>query len=208
MTVWRLARPGMFCASDPGELDVSRFEQLAARARDALADGDADMAVHLFDEALSLWRGSALADIDGVQVAGGERARLEEERLGALESRIDALLACGRHRETIAELESLITDHPLRERFWHQQLLALYRSGRQADALRGFRELRSMLVEQLGIEPGPELRELEALILRQDGALAYRRSRSPERDDRATPQTLYVESGGVHIAYQSRPRRA
>ena len=159
-------------------------------------------AVRVLDEALSLWRGSALADIDGVQFAGAEQARLEEERLGALESRIDALLACGRHHETIAELESLTTNHPLRERFWHQRLLALYRSGRQADALRAFRELRSTLVDQLGIEPGPELRELEARILRQDSTLEYRRTRQPGRDGCAPPQTHYVESGGVHIAYQ------
>ena len=136
-----------------------------------------------------------------MESASSEQARLEEERLGALESRIDALLACGRHHETIAELETLTTNHPLRERFWHQRLLALYRSGRQAEALRAYRELRSTLIERLGIEPGPELRELETQILRQDPTLDYRRVR-PGRDNGATPQTHYVESGGVHIAYQ------
>jgi len=196
--------PGYVLRVTAGELDLRAFEQLAARGRDALAGGDAETAVRVLDEALSLWRGSALADIDGVQFAGAEQARLEEERLGTLESKLDALLACGRHRETIAQLESLTTKHPLRERFWHQRLLALYRSGRQADALRAFRELRSTLVDQLGIEPGPELRDLEARILRQDSTLEYRRSRQSGRDDRTPPppQTHYAQSGGVHIAYQ------
>jgi DNA-binding SARP family transcriptional activator/pimeloyl-ACP methyl ester carboxylesterase len=194
--------PGYVLRVAAGELDLREFEQLAASGRDALAGGDAETAVRVLDEALSLWRGSALADIDGVLFAGMEQARLEEERLGTLESKMDALLVCGRHRESIAQLESLTANHPLRERFWHQRLLALYRSGRQADALRAFRELRSMLVDQLGIEPGPELRQLEAQILRQDSTLEYPRSRQPGRDDRAPPQTQYVESGGVHIAYQ------
>ena len=167
--------PGYVLRVAAGELDLWRFEQLAASGRDALAGGDAATAVRVLDQALSLWRGSALADIDGVPFAGAEQARLEEERLGTLESRMDALLAGGRHRETIAQLESLTTNHPLRERFWQQRLLALYRSGRQADALRAFRELRSTLVDQLGIEPGPGLRELEARILRQDATLEYQR---------------------------------
>jgi DNA-binding SARP family transcriptional activator/pimeloyl-ACP methyl ester carboxylesterase len=194
--------PGYALRVAAGELDLQRFEQLAASGRDALAGGDEETAVRLLDQALSLWRGSALADVDGVPFAGAEQARLEEERLGALESRLDGLLACGRHRETIAQLESLTRNHPLRERFWHQRLLALYRSGRQADALRAFRQLRFALVDQLGIEPGPDLRDLEARILRQDSTLEYQRSQRSGRDDRAPPQTQYVESGGVHIAYQ------
>jgi len=196
--------PGYVLRIAAGELDLLRFEQLAASGRDALTGGDADTAVRVLDEALSLWRGSALADIDGVPFADGEQARLEEERLGTLESKMDALLACGRHRETIAQLESLTRNHPLRERFWHQRLLALYRSGRQADALRAFRELRSTLVDQLGIEPAPELRDLEAQILRQDSTLEHQRTRQPGREDRTPtpPQTHYAQSGGVHIAYQ------
>ena len=91
--------------------------------------------------------------------------------------RVDAQLMCGRHREAIAELETLTSQHPLRERFWFQRLLALYRAGRQADALRAYRELRSTLIGQLGIEPGPELRDLQARILRQDSALEYRPAR-------------------------------
>ena len=116
--------------------------------------------------------------------ADGERARLDEERLGALESRIDALLACGRHAETVAELEALTGAHPLRERLWQQRILALYRAGRQAEALRAFRELRQNLVNQLGLEPGPDLRALEAQILRHDPALG-----PPPHQPRATTTT-------------------
>ena len=115
---------------------------------------------------------------------------------------MDAQLACGRHQETIAELEALTTEHPLRERFWFQRLLALYRAGRQADALRAYRELRSVLVGQLGIEPGPGLRDLESRILRQDPGLEYRPARRSESDHDTRPETRYVKSGAVHIAYQ------
>jgi DNA-binding SARP family transcriptional activator/pimeloyl-ACP methyl ester carboxylesterase len=194
--------PGYSLRVASDELDVLRFEQLVTASRGALASGDADAAVRLLDQSLALWRGLALADIDDAQFAGIEQARLEEARLGALESRIDALLACGRHQDTVTELETLTRDHPLRERFWHQRLLALYRSGRQAEALRAYRELRSTLVDELGIEPGPELRELEMRILRQDATLEYRAARKAGRDVDATPQTYYVESSGVHIAYQ------
>ncbi len=104
-------------------------------------------------------------------LASAERTRLEEFHLDAQEARIDALLATGRHQETLAELETLTGAHPLRERFWYQRLLALYRCGRQAEALRAYQQLRATLVDHLGIEPSPELRELEAQILRQDPAL-------------------------------------
>ena len=190
--------PGYVLRVEPSELDLTQFEQLVAGGRSALADGDPETATRLLDQALSLWRGPALANVDGVGFADSEQVRLEEERFSALESRIDAQLACGRHAETIGELARLTAAHPLRERFWQQRLLALYRSGRQADALRAFRELRSHLVEQLGLEPGQELRELERQILRHDPALERRRP--PRRDE--IPQTRYVESGGVHIAYQ------
>lgn len=113
-------------------------------------------------------RGPALADLGDLEFAEAERTRLEEKRLGAVELRMDALLDSGRHGEMIAELQTLTTNYALRERFWSQRLLALYRCGRQADALRVYRELRTILVGQLGIEPGPELRELEVRILCQD----------------------------------------
>jgi hypothetical protein len=131
------------------ELDVFWFHQLVAAGRDALGGADAATAVRLLDQSLALWRGPALADLDELQFAQAEQARLEEERLGALESWFDARLMCGRHHEAIVELETLTARHPLRERFWAQWLLALYRCGRQADALRAYRELRSRLIEQL-----------------------------------------------------------
>ncbi len=188
----------------PGELDALRFEQLAAEGDAALAAGDAATAAQRLDQALGLWRGPALADFDTVPSARAEAGRLEEQRLAALESRAEALLACGRHRDLIAELETLTAAHPLRERFWSQRMLALYRAGRQADALRAYRELRDILVAELAIEPGPELRELHARILRQDPALDGPAAgpggcRSPD----AVPQTRYVQTGdGIHIAFQ------
>jgi DNA-binding SARP family transcriptional activator/pimeloyl-ACP methyl ester carboxylesterase/class 3 adenylate cyclase len=192
--------PGYVLQVTPGQLDVLQFQQLASSGREALAAGDAATAVRLLDQALALWRGPALADLGDLQFAAAEQARLEEERLGVLESRVDAQLMCGRHREPVAELEALTTRHPLRERFWSQRLLALYRAGRQADALRAYRELRSTLVDQLGIEPGPELRDLQARILSQDSALEYQPARPA--DARAQPETRYAQNGEIHIAYQ------
>ena len=194
--------PGYQLRATAGELDVLQFEQLVLAGRDALAGGDPAAAVPLLDWCLSLWRGPALADLGDVAFAAAERMRLEEKRLGAVELRVDALLDSGRHGEMIAELETLTAGHPLRERFWFQRLLALYRCGRQADALRAYRELRTVLVEQLGIEPGPEVRELQARILRQDATLDYRPARHTDGGGKTRPGTRYVESGGVHIAYQ------
>jgi len=111
-------------------------------------------------------------------------------------------LACGRHHELLAELEALTAEHPLRERFWAQRLLALYRSGRQADALRAYRKLRTTLVDQLGIEPGRELRDLEGQILRQEHDLDYRAPRPAAASGWAQPETHYADSDGTHIAYQ------
>jgi len=197
--------PGYMLRLAPGELDVQRFEQLAAEGSAALAAGDAAGAARRLDQALGLWRGPALADFDTVPAARAEAGRLEEERLAALESRGEALLACGRHQALIAELETLTAAHPLCERFWYQRMLALYRAGRQADALRAYRELRDILVAELAIEPGPELRELHARILRQDPALdcpdpvPSRVGEGPGE----VPQTRYVQtSDGTHIAFQ------
>jgi DNA-binding SARP family transcriptional activator/pimeloyl-ACP methyl ester carboxylesterase len=194
--------PGYQFRATADELDVLQFEQLVRTAREALAGGDPATAAQVLDESLALWRGPALADLGEAEFAAAERTRLEEARLGAVELRLDALLQSGRHAEMVAELEMLTADNALRERFWFQRLLALYRCGRQADALRAYRELRGMLVEQLGIEPGPELRELEARILRQDAELDYRPAQHAESGATARPGTRYVESGGVHIAYQ------
>jgi len=195
--------PGYLLRVAAGELDALRFEQLAAEGDAALAAGDAATAAVRLDEALALWRGPAMAGFDTVPSARAEAGRLEEQRLAALESRAEALLACGRHRDLIAELETLTMAQPLRERFWYQRMLALYRAGRQADALRTYRELRGILVAELAIEPGPELRELHGRILRQDPALD---GPAPDRAGAgpdAVPRTRYVQtSDGIHIAFQ------
>jgi len=138
--------PGYLLRLNPDELDALRFERLAAAGNAALADGDPAAAVRLLDEALRLWRGPALAGLDDAPSTRAEAARLEEERLAALESRAEALLGCGRQQDVIAELETLTTAHPFRERFWQQRMLALYRVGRQADALRAFADLRAALI--------------------------------------------------------------
>jgi predicted ATPase/DNA-binding SARP family transcriptional activator len=148
------------------EVDASRFERLAGDGARALERGDAAGARVLLTEALGLWRGSALHDVGGSLAA--ERARLDAARLAALEDRIEADLELGRHDELIAELEQLVRDEPLRERPRRQLMLALYRSGRQADALAAYRDARRTLVADLGLEPSAELRELEGAMLRQE----------------------------------------
>jgi DNA-binding SARP family transcriptional activator len=130
------------------ELDVLRFERLAVAGREALLGGDPATALALLSQGLALWRGPALSDLDELEFVRDEHARLEEARLAVLETRIEAQLGCGRHRETVAELERLSTEHPLRERFWFLRLVALYRSGRQSDALGAYRDVRTILVEQ------------------------------------------------------------
>jgi len=154
-----------------GELDADRFEQLAAQGHAALADGAPEQAAHVLREALALWRGPALADVAFERFAQAEIARLEEERLAALEARIEADLALGHHGRLAGELAQLVAAQPLRERLHGQLMLSLYRSGRQADALQAYRDARAALVDRLGIEPGPELRELERAILAHDPAL-------------------------------------
>ena len=164
--------PGYAIQVDPHELDVLRFEQLAAAGQRALHHGDAAGASASLAEALALWRGPALADFRYASFAQTEAQRLEEARTATLEARIEADLQLGRHAGLVAELEALVAEHPLRERLRGQLMLALYRSGRQADALAAYQETRRVLVEELGIDPSPELRELEQAILRQDPALA------------------------------------
>ncbi len=152
----------------PGERDSDRFEELAARGRAELARGDAAGAADTLRRALGLWRGPALADVRFERFAQSEIVRLEELRLACSEARIDADLALGRHADVVPELEALVGEHPLSERLRGQLMLALYRSGRQAEALAAYREARRTLVEELGIEPSPELRGLEQSILRQE----------------------------------------
>jgi predicted ATPase/class 3 adenylate cyclase/DNA-binding SARP family transcriptional activator len=162
---------GYALALPPDALDRDRFERLLAEGRAARAAGDPGAGATL-REALSLWHGPPLADFRYEPFAQAEIGRLEELRLAALEERIDADLALGRHAELVGELEGLISLHPVRERLRGQLMLALYRSGRQAEALEVYQDARRVLVEELGIDPSPPLRELEAAILRQDPALA------------------------------------
>ena len=153
------------------ELDSRRFEQALDAGSRALAAGDARLAASLLDDALLLWRGSPLTGVEYEPFAQREIARLEELRLVALEVRIDCALELGEHARAVGQLESLVRAHPLRERFRAQLMLALYRSGRQAEALASYRDARQVLAEELGLEPGDELERLEAAILRQDPAL-------------------------------------
>ena len=167
-----VTRPGGYLLQvDPEQIDVRRFEHLLEQGRRANADGMPQQASMALREALGLWRGAALADFAYESFARVEIERLEELRLTALEERIDADLALGQHHALGAELESLIAKHPVRERLRAQLMLALYRSGRQAEALRVYSETRKKLIEDLGIEPGQVLQRLEQAILRQDHSL-------------------------------------
>jgi predicted ATPase/DNA-binding SARP family transcriptional activator len=154
----------------PEAVDAVRFDRLVGEGRHLLDTGEADAAAARLREALDLWRGPALEDFDD-DFARGERTRLEELRGAAIELRIDAELALGRHDEVAVELAALTAQFPLRERLRGQQMLALHRSGRQADALRVYQDARTVLGEELGLEPGPELQRLEAAILSHDPAL-------------------------------------
>ncbi len=171
----------------PQQLDAARFDaavatvhqQLGTAALAPVAGGtspapareDLDAAVDRLDEALALWRGTPYAELEDAPAASAERFRLEELRLVALEDRAVAALALGRHATVAAELESLTATHPLRERLWALRAVALARSGRQADALDVLRQVRTLLADELGLEPGVELRELQAAVLRQDPLL-------------------------------------
>lgn len=173
LTQERLATrpPGYLLRVEEGELDLGRFERLAEHARRLRDKGDAERASALLAEALELWRGPPLADIRAEGLIAAAAARLEEIRLTVLEERIDVDLALGRHGVLVAELEQHVGEHPLRERLRGQLMLALYRSGRQPEALAQYRAARASLADELGIEPGRALRELEAAILRQEPAL-------------------------------------
>ena len=177
---------------DPERLDAHRFERLVAEGRSELAGGDPEQAIAALERALLLWRGPPLAEFAYEPFAPPEIARLDDLRMAALEQLIEAKLTLGRHAEVIGDLESLISEHPYRERLRAQHMLALYRSDRQAEALQAYQDARRTLVEELGIEPGERLRELERAVLAQDPALA-------------TPTTV-SDTGGDGEA--SAPRRA
>jgi DNA-binding SARP family transcriptional activator len=156
--------PGYLLRVHDHELDLHRFEALRERAKQA----DSETASALLHEALALWRGPPLGEFAYDGFARLEIARLEELRLACLEERIEADLALGRHSDLVGEIEGLVAEHPLRERLRAQLMLALYRSGRQAEALEAYQDARQVLVGELGIQPGKSLRELEKAILQQD----------------------------------------
>ncbi len=163
--------PGYLIELEEEELDLDRFERLAGEGELALGRGDPAKAAERFGEALALWRGSALAELSFAAFARAAAARFEELRVAALEKRIEAGMALGRHADLVAELEALIAENPFREHLRYQLMLALYRAGRQAEALEAYQDARRTLVDELGIEPGHALQELERAILRQDPEL-------------------------------------
>ena len=180
------------------ETDVERFEQLVAEGRRLLDVGGVERAAATLREALGLWGGPALADFRYDDFAQNEITRLEEARMAALEARIDADLALGREDELVPELQALVQEHPQRERLRGQLMLGLYRAGRQAEALDVYREGRKRLVEELGIEPGPELQELERAILTHDESIGAPRRRPAARSVRRRP-ALLVGFGGLLV---------
>ncbi|HYB28103.1 MAG TPA: BTAD domain-containing putative transcriptional regulator [Solirubrobacteraceae bacterium] len=196
----------------PGELDLERFSELAERGRETLAAGEPGEAAELLREALGLWRGPPLADFAYAPFAQAAIAQLEERRLAAVEERVLADLALGQSRELVAELRDLIERYPLRERLRGQLMLALYRSGRQAEALEVYQEFRRRLSEELGLEPGRGLRQLELAVLARDPALDLAGARpasvppeavspAPSREAvRAGRRSLAVAVGALIVA--------
>ena len=199
--------PGYLIHVAGDELDLHRFERLVGEGRTALEQRNAGDATSILVQALELWRGPPLADFASEAFAQPAIARLEELRLSAIELRIDAELVLGRSADAVAELEELVASHPFRERLRAQLMLALYREGRQADALDVYRRSRALLVSELGIEPGPALRELERAILEHDPSL--NRAVAAEHE-RSILVALRDDSPGlldVAEALATRPRR-
>jgi predicted ATPase/DNA-binding SARP family transcriptional activator len=190
-------RPGGYALSaDQSMVDVFRFDALAARGHEAMQHEEPSRARDLFDEALRLWRGDPLAHVAYEEFAQPEIARLTEARLAATEARIDADLALGRDAALIGELEQLVAAHPLREHVRAQLMLALSRSGRQAEALRVYQDTRVVLGDELGIEPSAELRSLETAILRQESSVSVRQDvempRARPKTNLRTPLTALI----------------
>src|SRR6266511_4361728 len=190
---------GYILRAEPSTIDAVRFEALVDEGR-VIRTADPATAVQIFERALALWRGPALADLTDQASLQPEIARLEELRLAALEDRIDAELELARHRELVPELQTLVAAHPFRERLWLHLMTALYRSDRQADALAAFQRARELLAEELGIDPSPELRRLQERVLRQDPSLDI--AGEPLRGYRLLEQVGAGSFGSVHRAFQ------
>ncbi|WP_203755728.1 AfsR/SARP family transcriptional regulator [Catellatospora bangladeshensis] len=198
--------PGYLLQITPEQTDAGRFEQLCDRARRVAAD-DPDHALTSLDEALALWRGPAYAEFADADFARPEATRLAELRLTAIEQRFDAGLALGRHAGLVGAIDAHAAAHPLRERPREQQMLALYRCGRQAEALAVFRAFRSHLDEELGVEPTATLRALEASVLRQDPALDWTPPATPRRRASPDPETTPAR-GPQLLGFGSNPQVA
>ena len=200
--------PGYLVQIDPEALDSVRFERLVAEGR-SLLDTDPPAASLVLSEALAMWRGQPFEDFTYESFAQAEIARLNELRIEAVGARIDADLACGRSRELVSELESLVRQHPLREELTGQWMLALYRSGRQADALRAFDALKSRLVEELGVDPSAEVRRLRDRMLDGDESLGAQRSAdmsagaSPGLAVRGYELREQIGAGDFGVAYRA-----
>jgi DNA-binding SARP family transcriptional activator len=158
-------RAGYLLDVEPGDVDAARYEQLSAAGRQAVNQGDHERASRTLAEALGLWRGPALADVPTGPQLAIDAMRLEENRLGDLHLRIEADLRLGRHHQLLGELASLCARHPMLENFCVQHMVALYRCGRQSQALEAYRRLRMGMVDQLGVEPSPRVRQLHHAIL-------------------------------------------
>jgi predicted ATPase len=174
-------------------IDAVRFEQLLAEARRASREGDTRAGAESVELALALWRGPALQGLTETDWLGAEARRLEALRVDALEERFETALALGEHREIVSALRATLDENPFRERVWGQLMLALYRGGRQVDALETFQEARRVLAEQLGLDPGPELRRLQEAILAHDPAIAPVPVVAAHRGNLPSPTTSFVD---------------
>ncbi|RVX45474.1 putative ATPase [Nonomuraea polychroma] len=192
--------PGYALRAVPAAVDAERFTEKAARGRRALEGGEPQLAADLLGQALELWRGPAYADCGGAAFAVPDANRLEDLRATVREDRLAAVIASGQHAAAVGELEALVAEQPLRERGWELLVLALYRSGRQADALAALRAVRRSLADELGIDPGRGLRDLEAAVLAQDPRLA---PRSAEPSRRSYPPAPAPPSGNLPFALSS-----
>ena len=175
------------------DIDAVRFEELLAETRAALREGDARGGGGCSELALALWRGRALQGLPETDWFRSEARRLEALRVDALEERFEAALALGEHPEIVSPLRATLDENPFRERLWGQLMLALYRGGRQVDALETFQEARRVLQEQLGLEPGPALRQLQQAILAHDPAIAAMPLAAPRRGNLPSPATSFVD---------------
>ncbi len=191
---------GYLIQVEPDQLDLERFERLVTEGRTALAERQPEQASDRLREALELWRGPPLPELAGEPFAQAQIGRLEDARLDAIENRVEADLSLGRQTEAIQELEPLVARHPYREHLRELLMLALYRAGRQADALAAYQDARNVLVEELGLEPGKRLRELHSAILAQDPGLDHPEAAPPPpRDESALPpaRRLWPVAGAV-----------